>query len=150
MTKICSLTVLSLLALIQVSVAFAPLLPSSHFGAKPTSALFAEEGNKAGPLVSGEELEMILTELEKPLVIDAYATWWVLNYLWCMHETSCEGRDGPFYFTTGFEPPTNSLSAYSYWILVRCGPCLIMVSRSLKAGGFALYRFELNVPNIMT
>jgi len=75
MTKICSLTVLSLLALIQVSVAFAPLLPSSHFGAKPTSALFAEEGNKAGPLVSGEELEMILTELEKPLVIDAYATW---------------------------------------------------------------------------
>ena len=65
-------TVLSLLALIQGSVAFAPLLPSSQFGAKPTSALFAEEGNKAGPLVSGEELEMILTELEKPLVINAY------------------------------------------------------------------------------
>jgi hypothetical protein len=29
----------------------------------------------AGPLVSGEQLEMMLAELEQPLVVDAYATW---------------------------------------------------------------------------
>lgn len=30
---------------------------------------------KAAPLVSGEELEVMLTEWDEPLVIDAYATW---------------------------------------------------------------------------
>ena len=40
-----------------------------------STQLFAEEG-KSAPLVSGEELEMLLTEMEQPLVIDAYATWY--------------------------------------------------------------------------
>jgi thiol-disulfide isomerase/thioredoxin len=30
---------------------------------------------KAAPLVTGEELEMMLTEWDTPLVVDAYATW---------------------------------------------------------------------------
>ena len=30
---------------------------------------------KAAPMVSGEELEMMLTEWDLPLVVDAYATW---------------------------------------------------------------------------
>jgi hypothetical protein len=33
----------------------------------------AEE--KAAPLVSGENLEMMLQEWDQPLVVDAYATW---------------------------------------------------------------------------
>jgi hypothetical protein len=34
-----------------------------------------EEEVKAAPLVSGEDLEMMLTEWDLPLVVDAYATW---------------------------------------------------------------------------
>ena len=34
-----------------------------------------EEEQKAAPLVSGEELELMLTDWEQPLVVDAYATW---------------------------------------------------------------------------
>jgi thioredoxin len=30
---------------------------------------------KAGPMVSGEELEIMLTEWDEPLIVDAYATW---------------------------------------------------------------------------
>lgn len=42
-----------------------------------TTALFAaeEQTSKAAPLVSGEELEKMLTDWEHPLVVDAYATW---------------------------------------------------------------------------
>ena len=40
-----------------------------------TSSLRAGETDLAGPLVTGEQLEMMLTELEQPLVVDAYATW---------------------------------------------------------------------------
>jgi hypothetical protein len=36
--------------------------------------LFAGE-DKAAPMVTGAELEIMLTEWEEPLVIDAYATW---------------------------------------------------------------------------
>jgi hypothetical protein len=39
-----------------------------------TTRLFAGE-DKAAPMVTGEELEIMLTEWEEPLVIDAYATW---------------------------------------------------------------------------
>ena len=62
---------LSLLALIQGSEAFVPIGTSRDY---QSTRLFAEDV-KAAPLVSGEELELILTDLEKPLVIDAYATW---------------------------------------------------------------------------
>jgi hypothetical protein len=33
------------------------------------------EETKAAPLVSGEELEIMLTEWDQPLVVDAYATY---------------------------------------------------------------------------
>ena len=62
---------LALSGLLQIS-AFARSRPA---GLRQTAPLFAEEGDKAGPLVSGEELEMILQGLTLPLVIDAYATW---------------------------------------------------------------------------
>jgi hypothetical protein len=36
----------------------------------------SEEGvDKAAPIVTGEELEKLLTEWDTPLVVDAYATW---------------------------------------------------------------------------
>ena len=38
----------------------------------------ASDGVKAAPAVTGEQLEMMLQEWDTPLVIDAYATWYVL------------------------------------------------------------------------
>ena len=35
----------------------------------------AKQEVKAAPLVSGAELEVVLTEWDEPLVVDAYATW---------------------------------------------------------------------------
>ena len=35
----------------------------------------AKQEVKAAPLVSGAELEVMLTEWDEPLVVDAYATW---------------------------------------------------------------------------
>jgi hypothetical protein len=53
-------------------------IPSAPFvGSRSTAGatrLFATE-EKAAPMVTGEELEKMLTEWEEPLVIDAYATW---------------------------------------------------------------------------
>ena len=72
------LLAISIIAALQASsVAFvvrpsaAPIRPST------STPLFATEADKdkAGLLVSGEELELMLQELDKPLVIDAYATW---------------------------------------------------------------------------
>lgn len=62
--------ILLLLSFISIASAFVPLSASPR-----VSKLFAEEDEKAGPLVSGEELEMMLTEWDQPLVVDAYATW---------------------------------------------------------------------------
>ena len=42
--------------------------------ARTATSLMATE-EKAGPMVSGEELEIMLTEWDEPLIIDAYATW---------------------------------------------------------------------------
>jgi hypothetical protein len=55
--------------------------PSAPFVASRSTAgstrLFAGEDtkDKAAPMVTGAELEIMLTEWEEPLVIDAYATW---------------------------------------------------------------------------
>ena len=35
----------------------------------------AKQEVKAAPLVSGAELEVMLTDWDEPLVVDAYATW---------------------------------------------------------------------------
>ena len=65
---------LALSALSLQASAFArPLRPVSSY--RQTTPLFAEEGDKAGPLVTGEELAVLLQDLSLPLVIDAYATW---------------------------------------------------------------------------
>ena len=39
----------------------------------------SETIKKSAPNVSGEQLELMLTEWDTPLVIDAYATWYVLG-----------------------------------------------------------------------
>ena len=50
-----------------------------HFASRRPSAfrMAAEDDNeeKAAPMVTGEELEKMLTEWDTPLVVDAYATW---------------------------------------------------------------------------
>lgn len=70
------LLALSAVFLLQASTsAFAPLVRQA--GVRQGSPLFAEDEDKAGPLVSGEELEVLLQGLTQPLVIDAYATWYV-------------------------------------------------------------------------
>jgi thioredoxin len=59
-----------LLALAATSNAFAP------FVAKRTpTALFSASSDVAAPCISGEELEVMMSEWDTPLVIDAYATW---------------------------------------------------------------------------
>lgn len=50
------------------SKTFQPTYPSR------STRLFATE-EKAAPIVTGEELEMLLQEWDQPLVLDAYATW---------------------------------------------------------------------------
>jgi thiol-disulfide isomerase/thioredoxin len=40
-----------------------------------SSRLFLAEETKAAPLVSGEELELMLQDWDLPLLVDAYATW---------------------------------------------------------------------------
>lgn len=64
------------LSLFTTVSGFAPL--SLFNSPKISSPLFMAEDEKAAPLVSGEELEMMLTEWEQPLVVDAYATWYVM------------------------------------------------------------------------
>ena len=61
---------LILAALLVCSNAFAP----THGISKVSTQLQMGEGDVAAPLVSGENLEMMLTEWDQPLVVDAYAT----------------------------------------------------------------------------
>jgi hypothetical protein len=61
------------LALFAVASAFVVPNQAVH---RRSMSLFAATEEKAASLVSGEELEMMLQELDQPLVIDAYATWW--------------------------------------------------------------------------
>ena len=65
--------VLLVLNLVLIANAFAPQVTFS----RPSFTLkMAEEtAGKAAPLVTGEELEMMLQEWDQPLVVDAYATW---------------------------------------------------------------------------
>lgn len=41
----------------------------------PISALQAVGEDKAAPMVTGEELELMMADWDEPLVVDAYATW---------------------------------------------------------------------------
>lgn len=48
-----------------------------HHAIITLSASTDEETEKAAPVISGEELEMMMQDWETPLVVDAYATWYV-------------------------------------------------------------------------
>ena len=66
----------SLFAFLWVTAeAFVPS-PYSGRARRSSVSLFASSETKAAPIVSGEELEKLLTDLDQPLVVDAYATWW--------------------------------------------------------------------------
>jgi hypothetical protein len=45
-----------------------------------TTSLCMTDEVKAAPMVTGEELELMLTEWDLPLVVDAYATWCVKRW----------------------------------------------------------------------
>jgi hypothetical protein len=61
------------------------LVSSTHAFTAPRSvqrsvSLYAAEGEeKAVAMVSGEDLELLLQNMEQPLVVDAYATWWYVT-----------------------------------------------------------------------
>lgn len=58
--------------LISLAGAFAPTeFPQQ----RQQSSLFMAEADAKAPQVNGEELELMLTEWDQPLVVDAYATW---------------------------------------------------------------------------
>lgn len=48
--------------------------------ATTTTSLCMTDEVKAAPMVTGEELELMLTEWDLPLVVDAYATWCVKRW----------------------------------------------------------------------
>ena len=71
------------LAAVPTANAFSPAAPH-RIHQFPSTALQgtadggdtdAKQEVKAAPLVSGAELEVMLTEWDEPLVVDAYATW---------------------------------------------------------------------------
>jgi thiol-disulfide isomerase/thioredoxin len=73
-----SFSVFSLLLLLASSTfAFIAQQFTSSSSSKATMLHMAGDDAevKAAPLVTGEELEMMLTEWDTPLVVDAYATW---------------------------------------------------------------------------
>jgi hypothetical protein len=70
-----TLFVAAILAASQQADAFAR---ASLYRHRSTSFALAATEEKAARLVSGAELEVMLTEWDTPLVVDAYATWYVL------------------------------------------------------------------------
>lgn len=59
------------LSMLATANAFVPFVTLT----KPSTALFSSESAVAAPSISGEELEVMMSEWDTPLVIDAYATW---------------------------------------------------------------------------
>lgn len=72
-----------LLAILATANAFVPFVART----KQSTALFSSESAVAAPSITGEELEVMMSEWDSPLVIDAYATWYVVGYV-CMLERS--------------------------------------------------------------
>ena len=70
-------SMLRLLALVALSWAVQAFVVPSVVGRSATrmAAAAADGEEKLAKQVTGEELELMLTEWEQPLVIDAYATW---------------------------------------------------------------------------
>jgi hypothetical protein len=65
------------LIVISSSNAFTTMPTTTAASSKLFMADGASEEVKAAPMVSGEQLEMMLQEWDTPIVIDAYATWCV-------------------------------------------------------------------------
>ena len=65
------LSIFVLTTLLACSNAFAPSIRGSKV---VTQLEMAVSEDAAAPLVSGADLEMMLTEWDQPLVVDAYAT----------------------------------------------------------------------------
>ena len=61
-----------LFALAMTADAFAPIRQPSF-----KTALFSSTNDVAAPSITGEELEKVMTEWDTPLIVDAYATWYV-------------------------------------------------------------------------
>jgi hypothetical protein len=75
--------IIVLVSLVIVSVVFIPTttafttsLSNNNNHRRVSTTLFLADEVKAAPMVTGEELEMMLTEWDLPLVVDAYATWY--------------------------------------------------------------------------
>lgn len=68
--KSCSVVFLAVVTTIAPVVAFAPLVFQQQQQHRPTTNLHAEETEKAAPIITGEELERMLTEWDTPLVVD--------------------------------------------------------------------------------
>ena len=69
----------NLVCLLPILVSLCDAFTPQRSLVKPTSRFAMAETSEdaAAPLVSGEELEVMLTEFDQPLVVDAYATWYV-------------------------------------------------------------------------
>lgn len=74
------LVVLLALVAIVTTEAFVAVVGTSLSHASWSSSVLAATEEKAAPMVSGSELEVMLTEWDTPLVVDAYATWYVMAY----------------------------------------------------------------------
>lgn len=61
------------LAILVASNAFVPHLAFT----KSSTALFSSESAVEAPSITGEELEVMMSEWDTPLIVDAYATWFV-------------------------------------------------------------------------
>jgi len=84
------------LALIVISSSNAFMTPTATQGTTTTSTkLFMAEGEevKSAPMVNGEQLEMMLQEWDTPLIIDAYATWYVQYRVHCDYNMRQIDRD---------------------------------------------------------
>lgn len=67
-------SILLFLSFQTLSYGFAPI-PNNGGRRNHQSIIVRASTEKAAPSVTGEELEIMLTEMDQPIVVDAYATW---------------------------------------------------------------------------
>lgn len=80
-------------------------------------AVYAED-NKAVSMVTGEDLELLLQNMEQPLVVDAYATWWyVPNMNCCLRyfASFCKSSYSSVCIFRAFYFPSLSLSLFFFF-----------------------------------
>ena len=76
-----------LLRTVGTILALLPILTQAFVlrNPRPSSVLHmaATGEDKAAQLISGADLEVMLADLQTPLVVDAYATWYDLELFFC-------------------------------------------------------------------